>query len=259
MCSAHAGEPAKGGGSSSTRRRTNTNASSSSASPRPRPPPPPRRFSAHPLHPTSCLRSVAQALAKKLSSPIRVSTLLCPLLLVLFVFLVFLSHYLLLANPISLSSPERGSFPLDHDGTHPTPLSSPLLSSLTPHSSRVQAHHALLPALHQGPPWHKRLRMPLPLKGIPLLPNGSVRAPATLSLVPSLLQARAPNLVTPTCQPLSTRSLDLDTQGSPHSSSLVMIRNICPVNRRPPALAASPLFFVAPPRLRPHSVHPCPK
>jgi hypothetical protein len=101
------------------------------------------------------------------------------------------------ANPISLSQPRARLLPprprryvrpfLTHSPPLPPPLSS---SPLTPHSRRVQAHHALLPALHQGASWHKRLRVPLPLKGIPLLSNGPVRAPArhldpSCPLVPS--------------------------------------------------------------------------
>lgn len=82
-------------------------------------------------------------------------------------------------------SPERGSFPLDHDGTArsfttlpqlpPASHLSPVSQQLTLHSRRVQGHHAILPQVHQITPWNQRLRMSQPVKVIPVLSDGSVR------------------------------------------------------------------------------------
>lgn len=92
----------------------------------------------------------------------------------------------------AIGRPERGSFPLDHDGPYPishAPASdapSALSAShrtarrgapwlLTEHSRRVQAHHLALSELHPVPPWDQRSGVSRTVETIPDLPHGPVR------------------------------------------------------------------------------------
>lgn len=93
---------------------------------------------------------------------------------------------------------------------------------LTIHSRRMQAHHGIVPQMHQIPPRDKRPRMSQSIQILPFLPNGAVRTgaflcpitpalrPHTLRLHPdipclkppfSIFQAReGKGLVIPPCQ-----------------------------------------------------------
>lgn len=160
--------------------------------------------------------------------------------------------------------PERGSFPLDHDGTpysspnpslacHSPGASTRTLQNLTLHRRRMQGHHDVLSQMHQIAQRLQRSRVSRPLQIIPFLSHGSVRTdvPFVICCQPWSTQCPigignqaapsskgAADLVEPTCQ--SVLSLEARFSGQSrqeakgaesHSHSLAAchIQDICAV------------------------------